>query len=120
MIFVDLDGFKHVNDTHGHAAGDAVLVAAALRLAHLTEPPNTAYRLGGDEFVVLAPTMTDAAGLPELASQVVAALSGSYETDTTPVSLAASVGYASGATDDVEALLRAADAEMYRHKARGR
>lgn len=120
VIFVDLDGFKRVNDTHGHAAGDAVLVAAALRLERLTEPPNTAYRLGGDEFVVLAPTMTDSTGLYELSCEVVAALSGSYETDTTPVTLAASVGYACDATDDVEALLRTADAAMYRHKARAR
>jgi diguanylate cyclase (GGDEF)-like protein/PAS domain S-box-containing protein len=118
VVFVDLDGFKHVNDTHGHAVGDAVLVAAAHRLATLIEPPNTAYRLGGDEFVVLTPTAQESAALPELSRKVVDALSGPYETDTTPVTLAASVGYACAATGDVDTLLRAADAEMYRHKSR--
>ncbi|VEG57646.1 PAS domain S-box/diguanylate cyclase (GGDEF) domain-containing protein [Mycolicibacterium aurum] len=120
LIFIDLDGFKLVNDTHGHAAGDAVLVAAAQRLAQLIEPPNTAYRLGGDEFVVVAPSAQGSTALPELCRTVVDALSGAYDTDTTPVTLAASVGYACEATDDVDALLRAADAEMYRHKARPR
>lgn len=120
VIFVDFDGFKQVNDTHGHVVGDAVLVAAAHRLATLIEPPNTAYRLGGDEFVVLAPTAEGSAALPELSRKVSDALSGPYETETTPVTLAASVGHACGATDDVEALLRAADAEMYRHKSRPR
>ena len=119
VFFVDLDGFKHVNDTHGHAVGDAVLAAAAQRLAQLIGPPNTAYRLGGDEFVVLAPAArTD--GEPELVRRIGETLSEPYDTGTTPVILAASVGYACGATDDVEALLRAADAEMYRHKARRR
>ena len=119
VFFVDLDGFKHVNDTHGHAVGDAVLAAAAQRLAQLIGPPNTAYRLGGDEFVVLAPAArTD--GEPELVRRIGDTLSEPYDTGTTPVSVAASVGYACGATDDVEALLRAADAEMYRHKARRR
>lgn len=118
VIFVDLDGFKRVNDVHGHAVGDAVLVAAARRLAAMTEPPNTAYRLGGDEFVVLVPSVNGSTALPELSRKVVDALSGPYGTDTTPVTLAASVGCASAATDDVDALLRAADAEMYRHKSR--
>ncbi len=118
VIFIDLDGFKQVNDTRGHTAGDVVLAAAARRLARIMEPPNTAYRLGGDEFVVLVPT--PASGLAELAQWVVEMLSGPYETDTKAVTLEASVGYACEATGDIDVLLRAADAAMYRHKARPR
>lgn len=120
VVFVDLDGFKKVNDLHGHAAGDAVLIDAAHRLARIIEPPDTAYRLGGDEFVVLVPTVGDTARLPELMDLIVGAMSGQYVTDTSPVTLAASAGWACGASGDVETLLRAADAEMYRHKTRRR
>lgn len=116
VLFIDLDGFKHVNDVHGHAVGDAVLSAAAQRLAGLVGPPNTAYRLGGDEFVVLIPVPPDSTGSPALVRRVALDLSAPYPTATTPVRLAASVGYAQAVTDDVESLLRAADAEMYRHK----
>ncbi len=85
VFFIDLDGFKHVNDTHGHAVGDAVLAAAAQRLAQLIGPPNTAYRLGGDEFVVLAPAArTD--GEPELVRRIGDTLSGPYDAGGTAVS----------------------------------
>lgn len=120
VVFIDLDGFKQVNDIHGHSVGDAVLTAAAHRLARIVEPPNSAYRLGGDEFVVLVPTAADTARLPELMDRIVRAMSGQYDTDTSPVTLAASAGWACGASGDVETLLRAADAEMYRHKTRRR
>ncbi|WP_163721874.1 GGDEF domain-containing protein [Mycolicibacterium psychrotolerans] len=120
VLFIDLDGFKHVNDVHGHAVGDAVLSAAAQRLAEFVDPPNGAYRLGGDEFVVVTPAGPESDGQPALLARLTAELSAPYRTATTPVRLAASVGYAQGIVDDVEALLRAADAEMYRHKARSR
>lgn len=120
VLFIDLDGFKHVNDVHGHAVGDAVLSAAAQRLAELVEPPNSAYRLGGDEFVVVMPVPPGSTGRPALVRRVALDLSAPYQTATTPVRLAASVGYAQAVTEDVESLLRAADAEMYRHKSRRR
>ncbi|MBI5338655.1 MAG: sensor domain-containing diguanylate cyclase [Mycolicibacterium rufum] len=120
VLFIDLDGFKHVNDVHGHAVGDAVLSAAAQRLAELVEPPNSAYRLGGDEFVVVTPAASGSDGQPTLLRRITTELSEPYRTATTPVRLAASVGYAQGIVDDVESLLRAADAEMYRHKSRRR
>lgn len=120
VLFIDLDGFKHVNDVHGHAVGDAVLSAAAQRLAELVVPPNSAYRIGGDEFVVLMPVPPGSTGRPALVRRVALDLSVPYRTATTPVRLAASVGYAQAVTDDVESLLRAADAEMYRHKSRQR
>jgi diguanylate cyclase (GGDEF)-like protein/PAS domain S-box-containing protein len=114
IVFIDLDGFKQVNDTHGHSTGDAVLVEAAQRLSQVIEPPDSAYRLGGDEFVVLVPG--SAGGKVEaLAKTIRTAVTGSYATPTTPVTLTASVGWTWGA-GDVEALLRQADADMYRQK----
>ncbi|CAN5853207.1 hypothetical protein BH09ACT7_BH09ACT7_32880 [soil metagenome] len=119
IVFIDLDGFKRINDTQGHHAGDAVLVDAAQRLSQVVEPPVSAYRIGGDEFVVLAPG-GDAAEVEALVDTIRVGLTGSYPTTTTPVTLTASVGWTRGATDDIEALLRRADADMYRHKPRRR
>ena len=116
IVFIDLDGFKKINDTHGHGTGDTVLTEAARRLARVVDAPNSAYRLGGDEFVVLARDAAAVTDVVELAEQVRTALTGSYRTTTPPVSLTASVGCTWGPADDVDALLRSADADMYRHK----
>jgi len=118
IIFVDLDGFKEVNDEYGHAAGDAVLTEVALRLSQAMVAPNSVYRLGGDEFIVLAPEASDPAVVAELAARSCAALTGHYDVGSAGVRLGASVGWTSGPTDDVEDLIRRADADMYRHKAR--
>ena len=119
-VFIDLDGFKQVNDSHGHAAGDAVLEAASRRLADAVAPPNTVYRLGGDEFVVLVVDGVTQQVVEQLAQDVVEVLSGSYLVDGGEVELTASAGWARSATADAAALIREADASMYRHKARGR
>lgn len=116
VLFIDLDGFKQVNDSHGHAFGDTVLAAVGHRLERLVTPHGTAFRIGGDEFVVLAPGASSAPGLLDYARHIAEELSGVYEVDTVRVALAASVGHACGVTDDIEDLLRAADADMYRHK----
>lgn len=115
IVFVDLDGFKYVNDTHGHSTGDAVLVEAARRLSEVVQTPDTAYRLGGDEFVGLV-LGGSANEVEVLANTVRTALTGGYPTTTTGVTLTASVGWTWGTTDDVEGLLRQADADMYRQK----
>ncbi|TPG29495.1 PAS domain S-box protein [Mycolicibacterium hodleri] len=121
VVFADLDGFKSVNDTFGHATGDAVLVAAAGRLAKLVTPPNSAYRVGGDEFVVLVPDANTDGEVAALAGGVRAALTGTYST-TQPVAtrrrvaLTATVGWTRGGTADAEGLLRRADANMYQQK----
>ena len=119
IVFVDLDGFKQVNDAHGHSTGDAVLVHAAQLLARTIETPNSAYRLGGDELVVLCPdAATD--DVEALADTIRAALTGSYPTLSASVTLTASVGWTSGAADDIDSLLRNADADMYRQKLKRR
>ena len=117
VIFLDLDGFKQINDAHGHAVGDAVLTEVATRLKAAVAEPNSVYRLGGDEFVILVPdAQEDQVG--SVAHDVCTGLTGDYDADGAPVRLTASVGWTCGPTDDVDELVRRADANMYRHKAR--
>lgn len=121
VIFIDLDGFKRINDVHGHAAGDAVLVHAAERVAALVGDKATAYRLGGDEFVVLAPDHPTSTHTAELAHRIRLTMSGIHNAGAAAVTLAASVGWTWGPTQHAEDLLRTADVEMYRQKGkRGR
>lgn len=118
LIFVDIDGFKQVNDMHGHAAGDVVLVEVAHRLRRAVPDPNSVYRLGGDEFIALIPHAATAAEVAARAADISAALTGVYDAEADSVHLTASVGWTWGPADDVEQLIRKADTDMYRHKAR--
>lgn len=120
MVFLDLDGFKGVNDLHGHAAGDEVLVAVARRLGARVSPPNSVYRLGGDEFLVLVLDATADDVVAALAEDVCAQVTGIYPVEGATVPLTASVGWTVSSDDDVAHLIRAADADMYGHKARRR
>lgn len=120
IVFVDLDGFKNVNDEHGHAVGDSVLVLFAERITAIVNPPDAVYRLGGDEFVVLSTTAATEAPVDELADVLRDELSGTYDAGGVPVSLGASVGSTWGPIGDIEQLLRNADARMYTNKARRR
>ncbi|BBY66377.1 diguanylate cyclase [Mycolicibacterium helvum] len=119
-VFIDLDGFKQVNDLHGHAAGDTVLEAASRRLVEAVAPPSSVYRLGGDEFVVLVIDDVRPSAVERLAKDLIAVLTGSYLVNGGEVTLTASAGWACSATADAAELIREADASMYRHKARGR
>jgi len=122
VFFVDLDGFKAVNDTHGHEVGDEVLVEVARRLLRITRNHDTVARLGGDEFVVLCDPLVDAARVWEIGRRVVAALAEPFETSAGALLLSASVG-ADSADDarlDAATVLRNADAAMYAAKQRGR
>lgn len=118
VVFVDLDGFKLVNDERGHAVGDSVLVQFAKRIAQVVVAPDSVYRLGGDEFVVLSTTARSEADVEELAQVIRDELSGTYDAEGVPVTLTASVGSTWGPTGDIEELLRHADARMYTHKSR--
>lgn len=120
IVFLDLDGFKQINDAHGHAVGDAVLGQVAERLAQVVSAPDAAYRLGGDEFVVLSLAADSESHVRELADVLRGALSGNYDGGGIPVSLSASAGSTWGPTADLEQLLHLADLRMYRHKARHR
>ncbi len=120
IIFVDLDGFKNVNDEHGHAVGDSVLVLFAERITRAVTAPDAVYRLGGDEFVVLSTTAATETHVDELADVLRDELSGTYDAGGVRVGLSASVGSTWGPMGDIEQLLRNADAHMYTHKARRR
>lgn len=118
VLFIDLDGFKLINDTCGHEVGDEVLMEVAHRLRVTVRPTDTVARLGGDEFVVLC-TGVDA---DRLANRVSAALDEPIPTAAGPVRVTASIGIADGQIpmDDPTELVHRADTAMYRAKRLGK
>jgi diguanylate cyclase (GGDEF)-like protein len=121
VLFVDLDGFKPVNDRYGHHVGDQLLAAAAARLTGVMRPGDTLARLAGDEFVVLCEDLQDSAHAESVADRVVDALGGPFHLAHHDISVSASVGIAvSGPGHGIpEALLRDADFAMYQAKSDG-
>ena len=118
LLYLDLNGFKQVNDRYGHDAGDVVLVSVAKRLLRLVREDDLVARLGGDEFVVLLPAPGSIDDAVEVARRVCANLSAPVLISGREVPIGTSVGVAWGTGDDnPEALLRKADAAMYRAKA---
>jgi diguanylate cyclase (GGDEF)-like protein/PAS domain S-box-containing protein len=122
VLFIDLDDFKHVNDSLGHAAGDQLLVAAARRLQGCLRPADTAARLGGDEFAVLLERVTDAEAAAAVAGRVLDTLHQPFGLNGRTIPIKASLGVATGrpGTDEAEELLRNADVAMYAAKAGGK
>jgi diguanylate cyclase (GGDEF)-like protein/PAS domain S-box-containing protein len=122
VIFLDLDRFKQVNDTLGHAAGDALLRAVSERLAESVREGDTVARLAGDEFTLLLPGVHYAEDLAAISRKLVEALRQPFEVDGHPVLVTASGGISLYPEDgeEGEALLKSADAAMYRAKERGR
>jgi len=124
LLFIDLDRFKHTNDTHGHAAGDAVLCAVAQRLQASLRASDTSARLGGDEFVVLLPKLGAAQDALTVAHKLVVALSQplAYGPAQTPLEIGCSIGVVCFKDGGVSAadLMARADAAMYAAKASGR
>ena len=122
VLFLDLDNFKTVNDTLGHAAGDALLVAATKRLLLCVRREDTIARLGGDEFTVLLEDMPDPSDAARMAERIGEALRAPFELAGQSVSISSSIGIAldtdrSHGPDD---LLREADMAMYRAKSSGK
>ncbi len=119
VLFLDLDGFKEVNDQHGHAVGDAVLRVVADRLCTAVRPSDTAARLGGDEFVVLVESASESA-LEALVPRLITAVTAPLEVHGVELSVGVSVGVAlsRGGDDDPQGLLSRADARMYAAKRR--
>jgi diguanylate cyclase (GGDEF)-like protein len=120
VLFVDLDDFKAVNDTYGHAAGDEVLVEVARRITSVLRPADTAGRLGGDEFVILLDDVS-AEDIPlKVVDRVRVAIAAPMSIEGQTITMQASIGVAisgSGATD-AESLLHTADLAMYQKKKR--
>jgi diguanylate cyclase (GGDEF)-like protein len=122
-LYVDIDGFKHVNDTFGHAAGDELLQTVAARLTTVVREGDTAARLGGDEFVVLLEGSALDAGPELVAERLLDVLREPYDLSHKlgrQLSISASIGIASGARESADELLRDADLALYRAKAEGR
>jgi diguanylate cyclase (GGDEF)-like protein/PAS domain S-box-containing protein len=124
LLFVDIDDFKRVNDTHGHLIGDELLQAVAERLRSLVRPGDLLARPGGDEFLLVVKNVADVSGLAtELAARVVDGLREPFQhADLPPLEIRASVGVSTFPQDaeSVEDLLRHADAAMYVAKGGGK
>ena len=121
-LFIDIDGFKHVNDSLGHAAGDRLLQVAGERLQSAVREQDTVGRLGGDEFVVLVESTADEAALDVFADRLTEALRAPVELGAAGkiFSVTASIGVAVGRYGSPDELLRDADLALYAAKAAGR
>ena len=122
LVFVDLDGFKEINDTHGHEAGDRVLKEVAGRLSASVRETDTVARFGGDEFLLVLTAMTDKASVTAVVKKVLKSVSRSFAVDGRVTPLGASIGIAlyPGDGETPEELLRRADRAMYAAKAAGK
>jgi diguanylate cyclase (GGDEF)-like protein len=121
VMFLDLDDFKVVNDSLGHAAGDQMLIAVAGRLQAACRPGDTVARLGGDEFAILLDNITDTAEAVAVADRIIDKLSAVFAIDGKKVTTRASIGLAFAENDeDPNQLLRNADAAMYAAKRNGK
>jgi diguanylate cyclase (GGDEF)-like protein len=121
VLFMDLDGFKTVNDQRGHAVGDVLLREVAARIMACVREDDLLARYGGDEFVVLLEQLTDPQVVHAIASRVIEALSHTFTVDGLAVRLSVSIGAAlfpeHGAS--AESLLACADSAMYDAKRKG-
>jgi diguanylate cyclase (GGDEF)-like protein len=122
LLFIDLDNFKAVNDTLGHPAGDALLVAAAGRLAAAVRPSDLVARFGGDEFVVLVDSAVTPAAAQHVAARLLESLRAPFAIADREVTIDASVGIALGVPGATTAddLLREADIALYQAKDAGK
>ncbi len=122
LLFIDLDGFKAVNDTLGHDMGDVLLIDASRRLQNCVRKSDTVARLGGDEFVAILYDMTIPDGVSAVAQKMVECLSDPFDLKGTSCRISASIGIAIYPTHGNSAtlLLQAADSAMYLVKQRGR
>ncbi|MEO0649526.1 MAG: diguanylate cyclase [Planctomycetota bacterium] len=121
VLAIDLDDFKPINDEHGHAAGDAVLVEFARRMRSCVRPADTVARLGGDEFGVLLDAVANAHAVQAAAERIIEALVQPIEFEGRELVCRASLGFviADGSEVDLEVLLDRADQAMYAAKERG-
>jgi len=121
VMFLDLDNFKNVNDSLGHAAGDRLLQAAAQRLVKSTRPSDTVARLGGDEFAILLEGITTVDDVERIAAAITQSFNSPLLLDGGETPMSASVGVAFSQPDnDTDQLLRNADIAMYKAKAAGK
>lgn len=121
LLFIDLDGFKQVNDVHGHEMGDRVLVEAALRIRGALRNEDTVARQGGDEFIVALPNIAECRGAEVVAQKLLDVLAEPLSFGGVDISIRASIGIALYPNNgrDIETLLKHSDAAMYAAKLDG-
>ena len=121
LLYVDIDGFKPVNDTHGHSAGDAVLIEIGRRIKAAVRETDTVARLGGDEFAVIVEPDGDAATASIAAERIIEALGKPFVIGgvTSRIGASIGIGIAGADIDDVETVVRRADECMYAAKKAG-
>ena len=123
LLFLDMDGFKNVNDTHGHEEGDELLRQFGARLVHAVRKTDSVARLAGDEFVVVLEGLSDAQDANEKAGTLLDVLRKPYQLKGAAVTVGASIGVAlhlPGAAQDLAAWLARADSAMYAAKRGGK
>jgi diguanylate cyclase (GGDEF)-like protein/PAS domain S-box-containing protein len=122
VLFLDLDRFKHINDSRGHETGDKLLKAVALRIRRTTRADDIVVRMGGDEFIVVLKTVSTAEEINEAASRITEALAAPVLIDGRPLVTTASIGVSLFPRDGTTMgeLLRQSDTAMYQAKDRGR
>ena len=122
VLFLDLDRFKHINDSLGHPIGDLLLQNIAVRLKEQLRDIDTVARLGGDEFIILLPGLQQASDAQYLANKLLACFTPPFQAGEHEFFISASIGTSLYPQDgmDVATLVKNADAAMYRSKAKGR
>jgi diguanylate cyclase (GGDEF)-like protein len=122
LLFLDLDGFKGVNDALGHPAGDELLQNAAQRLKLAVRPHDNVVRLGGDEFIVIVENVVDTVGIEHVADRILQAFQESFRLSQGTASVGTSIGICIYPTQgqDAETLVKHADAALYAVKASGK
>jgi diguanylate cyclase (GGDEF)-like protein len=123
VVFIDLDGFKAINDHYGHEVGDQVLIGVAERMKRCLREIDTCARLGGDEFVALLVDLHNSESSYDMLTRLLAAAARPIQIDELTVQISASIGvsfYPQPETIDAEELLRQADQAMYQAKQTGK
>ncbi|MCU9949526.1 bifunctional diguanylate cyclase/phosphodiesterase [Pseudomonas sp. PDM13] len=122
VLFIDLDRFKHINDSLGHPVGDLLLKSIATRLKDQLRDIDTVARLGGDEFIILLPGLHQASDAEHVANKLLACFSAPFEADDHEFFISASIGISLFPEhgNDVATVVKNADAAMYRAKSKGR
>ena len=122
LLLIDLDRFKTINDTHGHHAGDELIIAVAQRLSHIVRASDTVGRIGGDEFIVVMPDVDNIGQVQSLAQRIIDELSEPFTLFGSDVWSGASIGLALAPKDGIDRLelMRKADIALYEAKSGGR
>lgn len=123
VVYIDLDGFKAVNDSFGHAEGDKILISVAKNFNEATRDTDTVSRVGGDEFIILLTGLTNNDGCDLIISRLLAAATSSIEINGVRADISASIGirlFADGDSTSSDELLQQADRAMYQAKNNGK